>query len=63
VEVAANSPRITFTNYYKSNDNRVVCSAVLPLHGSETGANGWTRFDLPVGGIEGADIIVKRDGC
>ena len=63
LEVAANSPRITFTNYYKSNDNRVVCSAVLSLHGSETGANGWTRFNLPGAGTQDADIIVKRDSC
>jgi hypothetical protein len=62
-EVAANSPRVTFTNYYKSNDTRVVCSAVLSLHGSEMGANGWTRFDLPGAGTQGADIIVKRDSC
>lgn len=63
VEVAANNPRITITNYYKSNDTRVVCSAVLSMHGSETGANGWTRFNLPGAGTDVADIIVKRNGC
>lgn len=63
VEVAANSPRITITNYYKNNQTRVVCSAVLSLHDSETGANGWTRFNLPGAGTQEADIIVKQDSC
>lgn len=63
VEVAADNPRIKFTNYYKQNDTRVVCSAVLTLDGSLAGADGWTRFNLP--GVEtlGADIIVTRDSC
>jgi hypothetical protein len=63
VEIEANNPRITVTNYYKSNEVRVACSSVLQLHGSENGANGWTRFNLPSSATENADIIIKLESC
>ena len=63
VEVGANNSRLTVHNYYKSSSLRVACSDVLELHGSDNGENGWTRFNLPNGTTENADIIIKRDGC
>jgi prepilin-type N-terminal cleavage/methylation domain-containing protein len=63
LEVAANNPRITITNYYMSNQTRIVCSAMLVMHGSETGANGWTRFNLPNAGTVNADIIIRQNSC
>jgi len=63
VEVAANNPRLTVTRYYKSNETRVACSPVLQLHGSESGANGWTRFNLPSSAATNADIVIKLGSC
>lgn len=63
VEIGANNPRLTVNNYYKSNEIRVACSSVLDLHGSDSGANGWTRFNLPTGTTDNADIIIKKNGC
>jgi type II secretory pathway pseudopilin PulG len=63
VELAASNPRITITNYYKSSETRVACSALLLIQGSETGANGWTRFNLPSAGVLNADIIIKPNSC
>ncbi|MGD2128598.1 MAG: prepilin-type N-terminal cleavage/methylation domain-containing protein [Lysobacterales bacterium] len=63
VETYANNPRLTVTNYYKSNEYRVACSDVLPLQGSEGGANGWTRFNLPHSATTDADIIIQLGSC
>jgi type II secretory pathway pseudopilin PulG len=63
VEVGANNPKITVSNYYKPGANRIACSEVLQLHGSQTGASGWTRFNLPGSTTGGADIIIKLDNC
>lgn len=62
-ESGANNPRITVTNYYKTNKSRVACSDVLELQGSQEGASGWTRFDLPATTTENADIVIKDGGC
>ena len=63
VETGANNPRITVSNYYKDGANRIACSDVLQLHGSQTGASGWTRFNLPASTTGNADIIIKLDNC
>jgi hypothetical protein len=63
IETGSNNPRITVTKYYKSNQTRVACSDVLILQGSETGANGWTRFHLPMSATTNADIIIKVNNC
>ncbi|MDT8322296.1 MAG: hypothetical protein RQ826_17405, partial [Xanthomonadales bacterium] len=63
IELDANNPRITVSNYYKSNEVRVACSNTMIMHGSENGANGWTRFNLPLMATEEADILFKNDVC
>jgi prepilin-type N-terminal cleavage/methylation domain-containing protein len=63
LETGANNSRLTVTNYYKSNNVRLACSQVLELQGSLTGANGWTRFDLPASESNNADIVIKQNGC
>lgn len=61
-ETAANNPRITVSNYFKTNANHVACSSMV-LHGSQTGNNGWTRFTLPTSGTNTANIIIKNGAC
>ena len=63
IEIGANNPRLTVTNYYKSNQNRVACSNELEIQGVGTGSNGWTRFNLPTAGTTTADIIIQNDAC
>jgi type II secretory pathway pseudopilin PulG len=63
LEAAANNPRITVSNYYKSNEYRVGCSNVMVIQGAETGANGWTRFNLPLSSTSNANIIIKVNSC
>ena len=63
VEIGANNPRLTVTNYYKSTANRVACSPEMELQGSQTGASGWTRFNLPAAATSNADIIIKLNDC
>ncbi|MEJ8568496.1 type IV pilus modification PilV family protein [Elongatibacter sediminis] len=63
LESGVNNPRITVTNYYKHNQTRVACSPTLSVQGSDTGANGWTRFNLPMSSTTDADIIIKLNSC
>lgn len=63
LEVGANNPRMTVSNYYRNNKTRVACSDVLELQGSQEGASGWTRFNLPGTTTDNADIIIKLDNC
>jgi len=63
LEVGANNPRLTISNYQKPNRILVGCSAVLNIHGSEVGANNWTRFNLPDVETLNADIVIKEDNC
>ena len=63
LEVGANNPRLTVTNYNKVNKLLLGCSDVLDIHGSEVSANNWTRFDLPEVTTTKADIVIKEDFC
>ena len=59
----ANSTRLKVTNYQKANKTLVACSTVLEVHGSENGANNWTRFTLPEDSTYGVSIIIKEGAC
>ncbi len=63
LESGVNNSRITVTNYYKSNQVRVACSDTMVVQGSQTGANGWTRFNLPQSATNAANILIKLNGC
>jgi hypothetical protein len=65
LEAGATSPRLKITNYYKPNTTLVGCSVNgnLSIHGSEVGANGWTRFNLPTTETLNADIVIRKDNC
>jgi type IV pilus modification protein PilV len=61
----ATSPRLKIYNYYKQNKALLGCSAngTLSIHGSETGSNPWTRFNLPLVQTLDADIVIRQDSC
>jgi prepilin-type N-terminal cleavage/methylation domain-containing protein len=61
----ATTPRLKIFNYYKPNTVLVGCSVNgnLSIHGSEIGANGWTRFNLPLTETLDADIVIRSDNC
>jgi hypothetical protein len=61
--VGFKSPRLTITNYIKADKLLVGCSDVMKIHGSELGANAFTRFNLPVVITPSADIVVRQDNC
>jgi prepilin-type N-terminal cleavage/methylation domain-containing protein len=63
LEVDANNPRLTISNYYKAGRVLVGCSAVLNIHGSEISNNNWTRFDLPSSTTNNANIVIKENNC
>jgi len=63
LELGANNPRLTITNYAKANKLILGCSEVLDIHGSENGANSWTRFNLPNVITSDANIVIKQDSC
>jgi len=63
LEVGANSPRLTISNYDRNNRTLLGCSDVLDIHGSEVSANNWTRFNLPLASISNGDIVIKEDSC
>lgn len=63
IEIGASNPRITVTNYYANNQNRLGCSSVMVTNGSQTGASGWTRFNLPGSPTTTADIVIKNNSC
>jgi Tfp pilus assembly protein PilV len=63
----ASNPRLTVSNYYKANTVLVACSDVLTIHGqehvAENGIGNWTRFNLPAGTVENANIVIKEGSC
>jgi len=61
----ATSPRLRIFNYYKPNTVLIGCSVNgnLSTHGSEIGANGWTRFNLPLTQTLNADIVIRVSPC
>ena len=63
IESGATSPRLTVTNYPKVNRIVLACSSQLTVHGSETGSNPWTRFNLPLQSTSGAHIVIKENAC
>jgi len=63
LEVGANNPRLTVSNYAKANKTLLACSVVLEVQGSDTSSNPWTRFNLPGVNTPNADIVIKQDNC
>ncbi len=63
LETGTNNPRLTVTNYYKINQTRLGCSTVLTTNGNQTGASGWTRFELPSSATSVANIVIKAGSC
>jgi len=63
LETDVQNPRLTVSNYYKSNQTRLGCSSILETQGSDNGPNGYTRFNLPFQTINNADIIIRQDHC
>lgn len=63
IESGASSPRLTVTNYPKVNRVVLACSSTLSVHGSETGSNPWTRFNLPLQNTSVAHIVIKENSC
>jgi hypothetical protein len=63
LELGANSPRLTISGYNKGQQILLGCSDVLVIHGSESGENNWTRFDLPESSTGSADIVIREDSC
>jgi hypothetical protein len=67
LEIGAENPRLTVSNYFKSIKVLVACSPVLELHGQEhiasNGYGNWTRFNLPGGAVSNANIVIRLDSC
>lgn len=63
IEMGASNPRITVSNYFKTNQNHMGCSSVMTINGSQTGSAGWTRFNLPGSPTTTADIVIKNNSC
>jgi hypothetical protein len=63
IENAADSPRLTVSNYRKQGKTLVACSEVLDVHGSDTSSNPWTRFNLPMESTGVAHIVIREDTC
>jgi len=69
LEIGANNPRITISNYFKRNSILLACSSVLAVNGTEhisdglNAANNWTRFGLPAIATIDADIVIREDNC
>ena len=63
--VGATSPRLKIFNYAKQNKTLLGCSVNgnLSIHGSETGSNPWTRFNLPLTQTLDADIVIRETSC
>jgi hypothetical protein len=63
VEMGAADPRLTVSNYYSHSQYRLACNSVLVTQSSESGANGYTRFNLPTTATSNANIIIKVNSC
>jgi hypothetical protein len=63
LEIGANNPRLTVSNYSRANKLLLGCSNVLIIQGSDTSSNPWTRFNLPGVTTPDADIVIKADNC
>lgn len=64
LHLGVQNPRMTVSNYSKGNNDLYACSEVLQVQGQEhTGGTNWTRFDLPVGEVMDAHIVIKDVPC
>jgi hypothetical protein len=61
--MGAADPRLTVSNYYSHSQYRLACNSVLVTQSSESGANGYTRFNLPTTATSNANIIIKVNSC
>ena len=67
LEMFANNPRLTVSNYFKRNKVLVACGMGLTINGTEhsgdiPGSN-WTRFNLPDEEFLDANIVIREDSC
>jgi hypothetical protein len=59
------NPRLKIFNYAKAGRTLLGCSVNgnLSTHENDTGANPWTRFNLPLTETLDADIVIRENSC
>lgn len=64
LEIGAQNPRLTVSNYEKANKYLIACSDVLEVQGQEhvqsNSSGNWTRFTIPLGNWPNANIVIKE---
>lgn len=63
IETGSSGPRLTVSNYGRSNKVLLACSEVLTVEARVTGVDAWTRFVLPTATTPNADIVIRENSC